>query len=243
MNGMNNALIADPEGFLSTVTLNLYSLAVVPSKTLRIPYPELAGVQASTKNSGNGYFDLIPMRKPQVDLRSVGSNYHPTGDAALYAYYLGYVSVGSGQVAPTVLIPKQASSPRFVFTGPLQGCSIIVEDNGANFRVTHDPRPNSSGLYPNHIAAIDFNDYTTGTMTRYVGANHEAVGVAVHEQVGSAAVGLYYADGRWVLFGQVQEWDAPIIQGTGSESIQQNSVRTVRLISRSCGRAGYDRIL
>jgi hypothetical protein len=240
---MNAEILRDPQGFLSTVTLNLYSLAVVPSKTLRIPYPELAGVQSSTKSSGNGYFDLIPMRKPQVDLRSVGPNHQPKGDAALYAYYVGYVSVGSGLAAPTVLIPKQASSPRFVFTGPLQGCSIIVEDVGANFRVTHDPRPNSSGHYPNHVAAIDFNEYTTGTMTRYVGANHEAVGVAVHEQVGAAAVGLFYADGRWVLFGQVQEWDAPIIIGTGSESIQQNSVRTVNHIWKSCGRAGYDRIL
>jgi hypothetical protein len=203
----------------------------------------MVGYDANALATGRGYFDLIPLPNKEVDMRSVPQTHAPSNDDPLYGYLCGYMSVGAQGVPPSVLIDKVPASPRFMFTGALQGCSIIVEDAGAQWRVTHDSRVNSSAHYPHRVAAIDFSDYTTGTMTRYVGANLEAVGVAVHEQVGAAAACLYWSArrNRWVLHCQKQEWNNPIITSTygltdwlfstdkptsGKFTQQQQSVRT-----------------
>lgn len=79
---------------------------------------------------------------------------------------------------------------KYVFTGQLSGCSLIVTDlNASQYRVYHDARVNSSRLHSNVVAKFDFSDY-------------EVSG----QNTGLAATFLFYDGERWVLVGQGQEY-------------------------------------
>jgi hypothetical protein len=101
-----------------------------------------------------------------------------------------------------------------MFKGALQGCSIIVEDAGTQWKVTHDSRVNSSAHYPHHAAKIDFSDYRSGVVQREFQREADKGPVLVsNDEVGAAAVCLYWSArrNRWVLHCQKQDWNKPII--------------------------------
>lgn len=87
-----------------------------------------------------------------------------SGPSIVSAYLLGYKSIAmQGDNASFVDIPKAGSAIRFLFTGELAGCSLIVTDHDTSkYRVFHDSRPLSSALYKKVVMAADLTDYIGG---------------------------------------------------------------------------------
>lgn len=87
-----------------------------------------------------------------------------SGTNIISAYLLGYKSIAvQGDKASFIDIPKTAGTTKFLFTGELAGCSLIVTDyNASNYRVFHDSRPLSSALYKKVVMAADLTDYIGG---------------------------------------------------------------------------------
>lgn len=110
---------------------------------------------------------------------------------SLNSYILGYNGSNPSNQHPAYLdIPKVAKNTKFLFTGTLSGCSIIVTElNADTYRVYHDGRVNSSILYENVIMAIDYSDYR-------VSGRDEGLAVAY----------MQYHNGSWQLILQKQEY-------------------------------------
>ncbi|MDD9340523.1 MAG: hypothetical protein PV362_12910 [Providencia heimbachae] len=110
---------------------------------------------------------------------------------SLNSYILGYNASNPSNQHPAYLdIPKVAKNTKFLFTGTLSGCSIIVTElNADTYRVYHDGRVNSSILYENVIMAIDYSDYR-------VSGRDEGLAVAY----------MQYHNGSWQLILQKQEY-------------------------------------
>lgn len=115
------------------------------------------------------------------------------------AHFLAYNSISQQGIRPAYVdIPKTAGDSKFLFTGSLSGCSVIVTDlNPDTYRVFHDARPNSSTLHENAVMATDFKDYQV----------HGA-------QEGLANVFLHFKDGQWAMHAQRQEYERDENGGT-----------------------------
>lgn len=87
-----------------------------------------------------------------------------SGTNIISAYLLGYKSIAvQGDKASFIDIPKTAGTTKFLFTGELAGCSLVVTDyDASNYRVFHDSRPLSSALYKKVVMAADLTDYIRG---------------------------------------------------------------------------------
>ncbi|MBB3118098.1 hypothetical protein [Pseudoduganella violacea] len=108
------------------------------------------------------------------------------------AHFLAYNSISQQGISPAYVdIPKTAGDSKFVFTGSLSGCSVIVTElTPDTYRVFHDARTNSSTLHENAVMATDFKDYQVhGT------------------QEGLANVFLHFKDGQWEMLAQRQEYE------------------------------------
>lgn len=83
------------------------------------------------------------------------------GPSSVPAYFLGYNGANQANAMPAYVdIPKRAAQGRFLFTGALSGCSVIVTHlDPTTYRVYHDGRTNSSLLYDNVAMAVDYKDY------------------------------------------------------------------------------------
>ncbi|WP_025127307.1 TcdA/TcdB pore-forming domain-containing protein [Pseudomonas sp. PH1b] len=166
---------ADPVQFAKTHTLSAEALV----KSGRLP--------------AQGNVQLVKVAPNLYELEYTG---HGAGEVAgsgnsAPAYFLGYNGPNQSNDAPAYVdIPKQGAEGRFLFTGTLSGCSLVVTSLDANtFRVYHDGRVNSSLLYDNVVMAVDYKDY-------------QVAGTAE----GLAAAYMQYVDGQWQLVYQRQEY-------------------------------------
>ncbi|MGE0377095.1 MAG: hypothetical protein AB7I48_05205 [Planctomycetaceae bacterium] len=178
MNGKNAAFEANPLQFVNGHAINV----VRPVADLQV------GAISEIMN-----FDLVPNAGGTVDevrlaMVPPGSQAHET---PIRAYYVEYTSVSLQGTNPKYRdVPKKNPPARFVFTGQLSGCSLIVTNLDANqYRVYHDARVNSSKLHANVVAKFDFSDY-------------ELAG----QNTGLAATLMFYDRDRWVLVGQGQQY-------------------------------------
>ncbi|HBC7428778.1 TPA: hypothetical protein KEY68_001021 [Providencia rettgeri] len=107
------------------------------------------------------------------------------------SYLLGYNGANQSNISPAYIdIPKHPSKAKFLFTGTLSGCSIIVTDlDETTYRVYHDGRVNSSILYDNVVMAVNYKDY----QCQY---SDEGLGMAY----------MQYENGSWQLVLQKQEY-------------------------------------
>ena len=151
MNNLNSQFIYNPIRFAETHTLDLLKL----DYDLLESYP---GCKA---------FDILNAQKDglvipdEVYLKPVPLDYKYDNDTPLHAYYLPYISMNSQDAyAPYIDIPRYKPDKKFLFTGTLSSCSIVLKDIGNDMlRVFHDSRMNSSCFYDNIVAKIDFDDY------------------------------------------------------------------------------------
>ncbi|QGP62140.1 hypothetical protein PsalMR5_04811 (plasmid) [Piscirickettsia salmonis] len=118
----------DPARFMSETRIN----------TFYITPPDIAKSQIQDKKVHS--FLLEPGMNGEVLLQMDLKQQNRKKDV-IAAYYLPYnPNVKSKFDIDSILIPKQSPDSNFVFTGALTGCTVIVEVEGDNFRVYHEPR-------------------------------------------------------------------------------------------------------
>lgn len=170
---LNQEFVVDPGKFLATYPLNLMKMSKMPHQGAN------CGVPQTTKSGKLGWFDLEATTQfgttKEVYLMAVAANYWYWGRTPLQGYYLDYLGLRLQQTGvPFVDVPSNLPPHKFVFTGQLNGCSVIVTDIGrSTLRVYHDARPNSSGQYHNVVASFDFNDYKYDHLVEYGGQMEE----------------------------------------------------------------------
>ncbi|HHE6468741.1 TPA: TcdA/TcdB pore-forming domain-containing protein [Providencia rettgeri] len=108
------------------------------------------------------------------------------------AFFLGYNETNFSNKSPAYIdIPKNPSKEKFLFTGTLSGCSVIVTElNETTYRVYHDERVNSSILYDNVLMAVDYKDYQIKDA-----------------DVGIGTAYMQYENGIWQLVLQKQKYE------------------------------------
>ncbi len=115
-----------------------------------------------------------------------------TGNALGNAIYLPYLQ----DKITSVVLPK-AGPPDYFFTDNMSGCSLFIEDNGANLIVAHanavQHSPNkqqseSQPLYQNPLAAPYLNGLHAQLRTDYAGAALGGTLVAFHKAAYMAGV-------------------------------------------------------
>lgn len=138
-----------------------------------------------------GRVKFIKIAPNSYSIEYIYSNEQNNSTSTLGAYFLGYNGANQAITSPPYIdIPITAVDEKFLFTGTLSGCSIIVTKlNETTYRVFHDERVNSSILYDNVVMAFDFIDYQVpGT------------------DEGLAAVYMRYTEDKWQLLLQRQEY-------------------------------------
>ena len=150
-----------------------------------------------------GIFDFVATVGSGVQVKCVADDTWFVVDSAIKAYYCPYKSVsmigGDGDV-PYVDIPKQNPDIKFVFTGGLTGCSVIVVDySGGTYRVYHDSRPDIGAgkvtyQTKNIVAKVEFASYKYSLGGR---------------DTGNAVAMLYYVNNKWRFTAQKQTMTGP----------------------------------
>ncbi|MET3133082.1 hypothetical protein AAKU55_003364 [Oxalobacteraceae bacterium GrIS 1.11] len=143
----------------------------------------------------SGHAKLVPAGADTYELR-----FTEHADAhTVPAHFLNYINIATQGIKPAYVdIPKQAEEGKFLFTGTLSGCSLIVTDlNADTYRVFHDSRPNSSTLHDNAVMGTDFKDYQVAG-----------------KQEGLANAFLHFSGGQWKMITQRQEYSRTAAGGT-----------------------------
>ncbi|WP_163834308.1 anthrax toxin-like adenylyl cyclase domain-containing protein [Spartinivicinus ruber] len=178
----------------------LFTFERVNDKEKRVGKPGYFKFDLSTQNSG-----LQLKWVPQPSQASV------TNGQVFGAYYLPYTGAGpQGQHVPYVDIPKQNPDHNFVFTGGLNGCSVIVckhPTDPTKLRVYHDSDPEGKNLkkgekkpYANEdvLVRLDESIYDADYAVMHVG-DDLSVGHQPRTYNGVAFLHYDQATGEWGL--------------------------------------------
>ena len=156
-----------------------------------------------------GKFDLEPTADFDVALRICNTNRGavPTGlgvEQPLRAYWLPYVSIGmQGNTlagVPYVDIPNAAPTRNYVFTGSMNGCSLVITRLAGGFRVYHDSTHNPNlFIGQNVVLRLDY-DATVANSPYVYGDN----GQPASNKTPTSFNFLYFRNGSWYLVCQPQ---------------------------------------
>ena len=160
-----------------------------------------------TKRTGK--FDLEPAADQTVALRVCNTTHGavPTGlgvEPPLRAYWLPYVSIGmQGNTlagVPHVDIPNAAPTRNFVFTGSMNGCSLVITRIPGGFRVYHDSTHNPN-LFIGHnvVLRLDYDQAVANSPYVY-GDN----GQPASSKTPTSFNFLHFRHGSWYLVCQPQ---------------------------------------
>lgn len=137
----------------------------VTTSSIVINDPKITKKPASIPNMAN--FMLVPAPSATTGKSYHLRLYHKYNEAphARKAYYLGFHGGSQTNNAPAFVdIPKRPTRTTMVFTVEFSGCSfVVIKLNDTHYRAFHDTRTNSSELYDNVVAAIDFREYKGGS--------------------------------------------------------------------------------
>lgn len=142
MNGTNAFFRANPFLLAQQVPINLINMQ---------PSSQAGGAAAIRRAMGNmdllktGSFDLcteLVAGRQNMFLRPLLGGVVPAGDGAITAYWCPYKPPGTqgttlGNV-PHVDLPKANPAHDFMFTGAMNGCSLVILNLRGKIRVYHD---------------------------------------------------------------------------------------------------------
>jgi hypothetical protein len=199
MKGYNAEFMKKPFEFAQTYPLN--------NMSMRSENSDSVGQTTSTRNLdllatlGKGYFDLQPeaaMGIENIYLTPILGGTVPTGLGAeplIEAYFVGYLAPGP-QGAGTANIPyvdMPAINPpvKYMFTGGMQGCSLVVtQQPGGIIRVWHDS-VHGGMTFAGHTVVLRLDyDHSNGATSIY-GIQH-VYGVNNPGEVPGAFNFMYY---------------------------------------------------
>lgn len=106
-------------------------------------------------------FILIKTSPSEYNIEYADNSYNSLQLDNVIGYFLRRKKdIKSTKFVDYIDIPKSNPKSLFLFTGSLNGDSLIVSDlNEGTYRVYRDKRPNASLLYDNVVMAIDSKDY------------------------------------------------------------------------------------
>ncbi|WP_420959150.1 TcdA/TcdB pore-forming domain-containing protein [Burkholderia gladioli] len=182
------SLTTDPISFVNKYTLSVHNMT--ESAVLAVP--------------DSGFARLVARENDVFEVRCDFSHNDILG-RRLPAYFLGYNAGAQSSNTPAwVDIPIEAESGSLMFTGTLTGCTVIVTKlDDKTYRVFHDSRLNSAGLYENVVMATNYMDYRLP-----------------RSEVGIAAAFLHHNGRNWRLITQRQQLEA-----AGSTSMLPERIR------------------
>ncbi len=214
MNGKNPLFTLDPFGFASSYPIN--ALNMKASNTTTATNALSMARLATLDTARDAYFDLEPasMTSNEAYLRAafLGTSFVPSGpkaDTLIHAYWVPYRSHGQqghgiGNV-PYVDLPTNAPLYNIMFTGAMNGCSLVVTDPGTpnTIRVWHDSMHEANtfnGL--NVVARLDFDNASFNSPHFYGDATNPA-----------SFNFLYFNNNHWYVVSQphtVVSWAASL---------------------------------
>jgi hypothetical protein len=230
MNGNNLLFSNDPFWYAQNRLVNVLNMSVANEKgigpgalktafnyvfTLDYEYAaekqilhEKAAVLSHQDTKRTGKFDLEPSDM-NVALRVCNTSHGaiPTGlgsEQPIRAYWLPYVSIGMQGKAlagvPYVDIPSAAPTRNFVFTGSMNGCSLVITRIAGGFRVYHDSTHNPNlFIGQNVVLRLDY-DQTVANSPYVYGDN----GQPATTKTPTSFNFLYFKNASWYLVCQPQ---------------------------------------
>lgn len=208
MKGYNAEFMNDPFKFAQSFPLN--------NMSMRADNSENVGQTTSNRNIdllatiGNGHFDLQPevaMGIQNVYLTPILGGVKPTGVATeplIAAYFVGYLAPaaqGAGTAnIPYVDIPAVNPPIRYMFTGGMQGCSLVITQRpGGIIRVWHDSVHGGATFNGQTVLLRLDYDHSNGATSVY-GVQH-VYGVSNPREVPGAFNFMYYdaSIAHWML--------------------------------------------
>lgn len=201
-NGHNAEFLKNPIDYLSKVVVMTVGSdfgTVDPNSAYAAMHIDMALVDSGI-NSGT---------------KSVKANFNigPLGDAPIKGGFVPYASKGdvkNGRFPLPALELPSAGSPKFVFTGAMNGCSLVLATKGGKKYAIH--YPNSDGAthrFPmlteagyTYVKSLDYyklsdDKASYGTL---VNGDREAPGGGWYNTFAF----FYYKDGAWSIIGQPQ---------------------------------------
>ncbi len=217
MFGNNAYFIADPFNYVKQCVINNTNLG--PSSGHNMSELEVRNLLAEMEQAKKGYFDLeqeVINGHMNVRLHSIVGNSHSSRrgmEKWIQAYYLGYQMPGVQkdglQRIPRVDIPRTNPTHNFLFTGAMNGCSLIITEpaNQLNtLRVWHDSVKNVD-TFKNETVVLRL-DYDAKKQFRDKTGLHESLHTYSDTSGGvSNSCNFMYYDtnsGHWVLVSQPQ---------------------------------------
>ncbi|MDE1461045.1 anthrax toxin-like adenylyl cyclase domain-containing protein [Spartinivicinus poritis] len=154
---MTKAFQSQPVGSNGVATTNPIDIThIIPKESRSVAegqlfsFERIDGKEKRVGKSGYFKFDLSHRNGLQLKWVSTPSSTSIENGEVFGAYYLPYTGAGpQGQHVPYVDIPKQNPEHNFLFTGGLNGCSVIVckhPTDATKLRVYHDSDPEGNNL-------------------------------------------------------------------------------------------------
>ena len=142
MNGNNNIFRRDPFNYATQAPINLINMRPADMRAGQAAIRAAMGLMDVQKK---GVFDLSPevvSNRQNVFLRPKLGGVIQGGDAPLQAYWCPYKPPGTQGSAlmnvPHVDLPKNNPQYDFMFTGAMNGCSLVILNLQGKIRVYHD---------------------------------------------------------------------------------------------------------